>query len=112
MWSKRVPRMVVGAFIGQLCPTLTHYAWDKNVLDLEVNKGHKCPMTHRERLLSEIQRYCEMTSTSERAFSLAATGNPKFISRLRAGNVTLRLFQAAEDYLHQQRAIFSGEIAA
>lgn len=69
-------------------------------------------MTHRERLLSQIQRYCEETATSERAFSIAATGNPKFISRLRAGNVTLRLFQAADDYLHQQQAMANEEIAA
>lgn len=69
-------------------------------------------MTHRERLLSDIQRHCEATSMSERAFSIAATGNPKFVSRLRAGNVTLRLFQAADDYLHKQQVIVVEEIAA
>lgn len=56
-------------------------------------------MTNREKLLREIERYRKKHSLSETGFSVAATGNPKFISRLKAGNVTLRLFEAAETYL-------------
>ncbi|MFP2872634.1 hypothetical protein ACLEIY_10345 [Acetobacter tropicalis] len=69
-------------------------------------------MTYRERLLVEIDTYCAETATSERAFSLAATGNPKFLSRLRAGNVTLRTFQAAYDYLHEKKSEMGKGIAA
>jgi len=59
-------------------------------------------MTNRDRLLQEIEKFRTERSLSERAFSIAATGNPKFVSRLRSGVSTLRSIETAEAYMRAQ----------
>lgn len=56
-------------------------------------------MTYRERILSEVESYLASAKISERAFSIAACGHPKFVSRLRSGVSTLRSIEAAAGYM-------------
>ncbi|AOW48398.1 hypothetical protein A4R89_02095 [Acetobacter ascendens] len=56
-------------------------------------------MSIRTSLLKEIETVQKERSLSDRAFSLGATGNPKFMSRLRTGNVTLASIEAAKRYV-------------
>ncbi|QQX91314.1 hypothetical protein IGS75_01340 [Gluconobacter sphaericus] len=59
-------------------------------------------MTQRDRLLQQIEDFRSSREMSERAFSIAATGNPKFLSRFRQGISTLRSIEAVENYLKNE----------
>lgn len=56
-------------------------------------------MSIRDEILKEIESVQKERSLSDRAFSLGATGNPKFLSRLRKGNVTLASIEAARQHI-------------
>jgi len=56
-------------------------------------------MTQRDRLLQQIEEFRNNRGMSERAFSIAAAGNPKFLSRFKKGVSTLRSIEAVEKYL-------------
>ena len=56
-------------------------------------------MTYRERILSEIEAYCAAKDLSARAFSIAAVGHPKFLSRLKVGISNLQSIEKADAYM-------------
>ena len=56
-------------------------------------------MSIRNSLLNEIEAVQKKMALSDRAFSIGATGNPKFMSRLRKGNVTLASVEAAKKHV-------------
>lgn len=56
-------------------------------------------MSIRNSLLKEIEAVQKEMALSDRAFSIGATGNPKFMSRLRKGNVTLASVEAAKKHV-------------
>lgn len=59
-------------------------------------------MTQRDRLLQQIEDFRKKHGMSERAFSIAATGNPKFLSRFRQGVSTLRSIETVEGFLKKE----------
>lgn len=56
-------------------------------------------MTLRDSLLKRIADYRESHAMSERQFSLLASGHTNAVSRLRAGQATLRTIEAIERVL-------------
>lgn len=89
--------------MGQLCPEISWLSRDKNVLASALILGHICLMSIRDSLLKEIETAQKEMSLSDRAFSLRAGVHPKFMQRLRQGNVTLSSMEAAKKYVASLR---------
>ena len=56
-------------------------------------------MTKRDQLITEIEVFCAQWRLSERRFGLLATGNVKFMGRLRRGVVTSRSMDKADMFM-------------
>ncbi len=61
--------------------------------------SHTLPMTKREQLIAEIEAFCLTKKLSDRRFSMLATGNVKFVGRLRRGVVTSRSMDLADRFI-------------
>jgi len=62
-------------------------------------------MGTREQLLDRIVEHLERTGVSARQFSIAVTGDHKWLGRLRRGRVSLQSIERAEALLEERREV-------
>ena len=60
----------------------------------------------RDDFLKDVDRYIASHDISAREFSVQATGDAGFVSRLRNGaNITLKTMEKVRDFMNKQRSV-------